>query len=338
MIDFRSDTVTRPTPAMRKAMFEAVVGDDVYQDDPTVNDLESEAARMLGKEAALFVPSGHMGNQVAIMTHTNRGDEIILGANSHIKTYEVGAAAVLSGVSFHTVPEENGMMDVRGVDHGVRMQDIHYPKTSLICVENAHGSGRVAPLSYMESIRNIADQHSLKVHLDGARIFNAATALEVEAKTIAAYADSVMFCLSKGLSAPIGSMLVGSKAFIERARKHRKMLGGGMRQAGMLAAAGLIALKAMTARLQEDHDNARYLAKKLAGLEGFEVDESALDINMVFVRSPYDLNKLKKELKEEGILLGGYKGEYMRLVCHHDISKDDVDALIGALKKHLGLQ
>ncbi|MFW5895017.1 MAG: low-specificity L-threonine aldolase [Bacillota bacterium] len=337
MIDFRSDTVTKPTPAMRKAMYEAVVGDDVYQDDPTVNELESEAARMLGKEAALFVPSGHMGNQVAIMSHTERGDEIILGDHSHIKTYEVGAAAVLSGVSFHTVAEENGMMDVRGVDHGVRMKDIHFPKTSLICIENAHGSGRVAPLSYMESIRNIADQHGLKVHLDGARIFNAATALDVEAKTIAAYADSVMFCLSKGLSAPVGSMLVGSKTFIERARRNRKIVGGGMRQVGVLAAAGFIALKEMTKRLQEDHDNAQYLAEKLNELEGFEVDETARDINMVFVRSPYDLNKLKKKMKEEGILLGGYKGEYMRLVCHHDLSRNDVDTLIEALKKHLDL-
>lgn len=337
MIDFRSDTVTKPTETMRKAMYEAVVGDDVYKDDPTVNELEREAASMLGKEAALFVPSGHMGNQVAIMSHTRRGDEIILGAHSHIKTYEVGAAAVLSGVSFHTVKENAGMMDVRAVDHGVRSEDVHFPPTSLICVENAHGSGHVAPLSYLESIRNIADQHGLKVHLDGARLFNAATHLKTDVKTIAGYADSVMFCLSKGLSAPIGSMLVGSKVFIERARKNRKMLGGGMRQLGVLAAPGFVALKEMSTRLQEDHDNADYLAKRLDALEGFEVHKGARDINMVFVRSVHDLNKLKKPLREEGILLGGYKGEYMRFVCHHGVSRQDIDTLEDALRRHLSL-
>ncbi len=337
MIDFRSDTVTRPTSAMRRAMAEAVVGDDVYGDDPTINALEKEAATMVGKEAALFIPSGHMGNQIALMTHTNRGDEIILGEHSHIKTYEVGAAAVLSAISFHTVAETHGMMDVRGVDHGVRKRDIHFPETSLICVENAHGTGRVAPLSYMESIRNIADEHRLKVHLDGARIFNAAAHLETDALTIADYADSVMFCLSKGLSAPVGSILAGDREFIDRARKHRKMLGGGMRQAGILAAAGMLSLKEMTVRLQDDHDNASYLADRLTELEGFEIDFSARDINMVFFRCPYDLDKLRDALAEEGILLGGYKGEYMRLVCHKDIKRQDIDLLIDALTRHLEL-
>jgi len=335
MIDFRSDTVTKPTLAMREAMASAMVGDDVYGDDPTVNELERLAAHITGKEAALFVPSGTMGNQIAIMTHTARGDEFILGRNSHIKNYEVGAAAVLSGVSYHLVDDDAGMLNINEIKRGIRGIDVHYPTTSLICMENAHGTGKVAPVSYMKEVYELAKEHSIFVHTDGARIFNAAVSLGVDVKELAQYTDSLMFCLSKGLASPIGSILVGTKDFIHQARRNRKMLGGGMRQVGILASAGIISLKEMTKRLVIDHEHAKYLAKELDQLEGFEVDQHHLDINMVFVKSIYDLDVLKEYLIQKDILLGGYKGAYMRLVCHNDINKDDIDTFILATKSWL---
>ena len=333
MIDFRSDTVTKPTKAMREAMTNAVVGDDVYGDDPTVNELEILAAKMLGKEAALFVASGTMGNQIAIMTHTNRGNEIILGENCHIKNYEVGAAAVLSGVSYHLIDDSSGMLDIDQVRKGIRGIDIHYPTTSLICMENAHGTGKVAPISYMKEIYELAKEHNINVHLDGARIFNAATSLKKDVKELAQYTDSAMFCLSKGLASPIGSILVGTRTFIDQARKNRKMLGGGMRQVGILAAAGFISLKEMTKRLYLDHEHAKYLANQLDQLEGFDVDKDHLDIDMVFMKSSYNLMELNDYLAPKGILLGGYKGEYMRLVCHNDIQKSDIDIFMKEIQK-----
>ncbi|TVP95528.1 MAG: low-specificity L-threonine aldolase [Acholeplasmatales bacterium] len=337
MIDFRSDTLTQPTPAMREAMYQAVVGDDVYEEDPTLKTLEDTAARMLDKEAALFVPSGTMGNQLAIMAHTARGDEIIVGSRSHIKNYEVGAAAVLSAVSFHLIEEQRGILPLDAIEKGIRRDDIHHPKTGLICLENAHGTGVVIPLDAMQAIYHLATTHTIPVHLDGARLFNAATHLNCSPKAIAQYADSVMFCLSKGLSAPVGSLLVGSCAFIHRARKYRKMLGGGMRQAGVLGAAGLLALKTMITRLETDHQNARYLAKQLSTLPGFTVDFDALDINMVFVKTTYDRVKLHQALLEQGIHLGAYKGDTMRLVCHHDIRQDDIDTFMDALRTTIEL-
>ncbi len=337
MIDLRSDTVTKPTKDMRKAMSEAEVGDDVYGDDPTINELERRAALVVGKEAALYVPSGTMGNQIALMSHTKRGDEVILGAHSHIKTYEVGAAAVLSSVNFHTIDEKRGAMPIEGIEKAVREEDIHFPDTGLICLENAHGTGVVLPIDYMKKTNSLANEKNIPIHLDGARLFNAATALDVDVKMITREVDSVMFCLSKGLASPVGSILAGSKAFINRARRYRKMLGGGMRQAGILAAAGLISLNEMTKRLHIDHDNATYLAHQLNTLKGFEVNMDARDINMVFVKSDYDLNLLKKPLKAKGLLLGGYKGEYMRMVTHNDIAKEDIDTLIEALKTELSL-
>jgi len=276
----------------------------------------------------LFVPSGTMGNQLAIMTHTARGDEIILGRNSHIKNYEVGGAAVLSGVSYHLVDDASGMLDLGQVKKGIRGIDIHYPTTSLICMENAHGSGKVAPLSYMKEIYDLAKQHDISVHTDGARIFNAATHLKIEVKELAKYTDSLMFCLSKGLASPIGSILVGSKEFIYKARRNRKMLGGGMRQVGVLAAAGLISLRDMTVRLANDHLHAQYLANALDKIPGFSVDFDHLDINMVFVKSKHNLEDLKEFLAPKQILLGGYKGDYMRLVCHNDITKASIDTLL----------
>ncbi len=332
MIDFRSDTVTKPNTAMRQAMAEARVGDDVYEDDPTVTTLEHTAAKILNKEAALFVPSGTMGNQLAIMAHTARGDEIIVGAHSHIKNYEVGAAAVLSAVSFHLLEETRGILPLEALKQSIRGQDIHYPKTGLICLETAHGSGVVAPLEAMQAIYHFAKDQTIPVHLDGARLFNAAVHLNCPPAAIAQTADSVMFCLSKGLAAPIGSLLVGTKPFIEKARKYRKMLGGGMRQVGVIAAPALLALNTMTTRLKSDHAHAQKLAKQLAELPGFTVDFDALDINMVFVKTAYDREVLHNAMLKKGILLGGYKGDMMRLVCHHDITERDIDTCITALK------
>ena len=255
-IDLRSDTVTMPTEEMRKAMAEAEVGDDVYEDDPTVNRLQELAAEMVGKEAALFVPSGTFGNQLCVLTHTRRGDEVILGEDCHIVLHEVGGAAVIAGVQLRTLKSNNGMLDPADVEAAIRPgDDIHYPHTGLICVENAHGLGTAIPVNNLQAIKKIGEEHGIPVHMDGARIFNAAVALGVDAKEIAACADSVQFCLSKGLAAPVGSLVAGTKEFIEIARKNRKLMGGGMRQAGILAAAGIIALEKMTKRLHIDHEN-----------------------------------------------------------------------------------
>lgn len=335
MIDFRSDTVTRPTPKMRESMMNAIVGDDVYQDDPTINELERIAAEMTGKEASLFVTSGTMGNQLAIYAQTKRGDEIILGSQSHIKNYEVGASAVISGVSFHTIDEVEGMIPLSIMKKGIRGNDIHYPDTGLICIENAHGSGVVLPLSYMEEVHQLAQKNNLKVHLDGARLFNASTHLKIDAKEICGYVDSVTFCLSKGLAAPIGSMLCGTSGFIERARRGRKLLGGGMRQVGVLGAPGIIALKEMSSRLNEDHDNALYLATELDKLEQFEVDKKRLDINMVFVDSTIEFEQLAQYLKQHDIIIGGYKNKSIRLACHNDIKRQDIDFFIQKIKEYL---
>ncbi|MCF7926461.1 MAG: low-specificity L-threonine aldolase [Candidatus Izimaplasma sp.] len=335
MIDFRSDTVTKPTKKMRESMMNATVGDDVYQDDPTINKLEALAAKMTGKEAALFVTSGTMGNQLAIMTHTQRGDEIILGSHSHIKTYEVGASAVLSGVSFHLLNETRGKLPIQELKTAIRGEDIHYPNTSLICLENAHGSGVVFGPEYMKKVHELAQQKGVFVHLDGARLFNAATHLKVDLKAITKHVDSVTFCLSKGLASPVGSLLCGTNAFIQKARKYRKMLGGGMRQAGVLAAPGLISLKEMTKRLNDDHKHAQYLADKLNNYDEFDVNFDVLDINMVFTKSSLDFKDLATYLKQQNIIIGGYKGEYLRIAIHNDISKKDIDALLDHIEAYI---
>jgi threonine aldolase len=335
MIDFRSDTVTLPTAEMRDAMAKAVVGDDVYRDDPTILKLEKLAAEITGFDDALFVTSGTMGNQLSIMTHTSRGDEIIVGAQSHIKNYEVGATAVISGVTLHIIHENRGMMPLNEIENAIRIEDIHYPPTRLICLENAHGSGVVLPIQYMESVSKIAKMHGVKVHLDGARLFNAATALDVSVKDITRYVDSVTFCLSKGLASPIGSIICGSKDFIQKARKGRKLLGGGMRQVGILGAAGLISLEKMTKRLYIDHENAQYLAKKLNLLDEFEVDFSRLDINMVFAKSTLNFDELASYLKKQKIKIGGYKNSVIRLACHNDIKKEDIDTLIFHIQSYI---
>ena len=333
MIDFRSDTVTRPTNDMRLAMANAIVGDDVYEDDPTIKELEALAAKMTGKEAGLFVTSGTLGNQLSIYTHTKRGDEIIVGSKAHIKNYEVGATAIISSVSYHLVDEVDGMMPLKSIKYGIRGTDIHYPDSSLICLENAHGSGKVLPLNYMKSVYELAKENNLKVHLDGARLFNAATHLNVDASEICQYVDSVTFCLSKGLASPIGSVLCSTKEFIEKARRGRKMLGGGMRQVGILGAAGIISLKEMTKRLNIDHENAKYLANKLQEMKEIEVDYTSLDINMVFLKSSIDFVQLEEYLYKKGIIISGNRGKKIRLATHNDISRENIDQLVQYIKE-----
>ena len=335
-IDLRSDTVTMPTEEMRVAMANAPVGDDVYGDDPTVNELERIAAHLVGKEAALFVPSGTFGNQLALLTHTRRGDEVILEHNAHIVIHEVGGSAIIAGVQLRTIHGDNGAMDPTLVEKAIRPDDIHMPKTGLICVEEAHGCGAVVPLENLIAIKEIANRHNIPVHMDGARVFNAATTLKVDVKEITKNCDSVMFCLSKGLCAPVGSILAGSKEFIDIARKNRKLMGGGLRQAGILAAAGIIALEKMAARLHVDHENAEYMARKLSEVKGINVDFSRRDINMVFFTIEEGLvedNVLVDSFLDAGIKINGIEdGEY-RFVTNNDVTKEDIDFAVNKLKE-----
>ncbi|HOI64327.1 MAG TPA: low-specificity L-threonine aldolase [Mesotoga sp.] len=333
-IDLRSDTVTLPGEEMRAAMANAEVGDDVYGDDPTVNRLEEIAARRLGKEAAIFVPSGTFGNQLSILTHTLRGDEVIIPASNHIIVHEAGASAVIAGVQMRTLDCDDGMPSVDRILKAIRGEDLHYPRTGLICLENAHSSGRVLPMEYMKEVYSIARERAIPVHLDGARIFNAAVSLGIDAREIASKADSVMFCLSKGLGAPIGSMLVGTKDFIARARKGRKIMGGAMRQAGIIAAAGIIAIEKMIDRLGEDHENARYLAKKLEEIKGVEIMRDRLDINMVFFKLGSGRPEaIVNELYREGIKINPPEGDEWRLVTNLDVSRSDLDTFIARFAK-----
>jgi len=333
MIDLRSDTVTKPTQAMRDAMSAAAVGDDVYGDDPTVNKLEIEAASRMGKEAALFVPSGTMGNQIALMTHCRRGDEALLDGQCHIAVHEVGAAAVLSGVTLHTVPSQNGSMLLNDLNVAYRDPDIHYPEPSLLCLENAHSFGTVMSLREMNQYWDWAKARGLAVHLDGARVFNAAVHLRCEAARIAQFADSVMFCLSKGLCAPVGSVLCGTANFIARARKHRKLLGGGMRQVGILAAAGQVALRDMTARLGEDHERAERLSARLADcLPKLRINSSRRDINMVWANVDCDSAEFTDFLRKRGVLINPPGRGILRLMTHHDVSDADLEAATTAIR------
>lgn len=340
MIDLRSDTVTKPTQAMRDAMATAEVGDDVYGEDPTVLRLEELAARMLGKEAGLFVVSGTMGNQVAIMTHTQRGDELITEAESHIFYYEVGDIAVLSGVQARQVPGKRGIMDPDDVKHAIRdASNIHFPRTSLIALENTHnrGGGKVWPIEYVREIAGTAREHGIAIHMDGARIFNASVASGIVPDVWASYADSVMFCLSKGLCAPIGSLLVGSREYIDKARKNRKRLGGGLRQAGIIAAAGIVALETMVDRLAEDHANAKLLATELAKL-GYGADPAEAETNMAMVdiaASGRDAPAFVRAIKEKGVLCNAVTPTTVRLVTHHDVTNQQCYEAVQAFKSLL---
>ena len=338
-IDLRSDTVTVPTDQMRQAMFEAVVGDDVYGDDATINELERLAAERFGKEAACFMPTGTMSNQTAVFTWVrNRGDEVILPDNCHIVVHEAGAAAIIAGAQLRTVQNVAGEMPLEIVEHYIRKDptDIHQPATALISYENADSDGQVRSVEYMKSVWELAKKYDLPVHIDGARIFNAATYLGVDVKEMAQYADSISVCLSKGLCAPVGSVLVGSKEFIDLARRKRKILGGGMRQAGILAAAGIVALAEMTDRLQEDHDNAAYMAERLTEVEGLEVYKERQQIDMVFFKLkgyPLDSAKLVEYMAENNVIINGEDNGMMRYVTHAYVSREEIDTVIELMKK-----
>ncbi|WP_199155048.1 low-specificity L-threonine aldolase [Chromobacterium sp. ASV23] len=337
-IDLRSDTVTQPTPAMRQAMFDAPVGDDVYGDDPTVLKLEALAADTLGKEAALFVPSGTFGNQLALYTHCRRGDEVIAEDNSHLVWHEAGAAAVIAGAHMRTIEGEGGVMAVEAIERRIRVgDDIHEPRTGLICLENAHSNGRVMPLSAMADTAALARAYGVPVHLDGARLFNAAAHLGCEASEIARHVDSVMFCLSKGLAAPVGSILAGRADFIAQARRKRKLLGGGLRQAGVIAAPGILALTEMAARLDEDHQNARYLAEGLAKLPCIDLDPADVHINLVWFRfnAEIDASELMSALKQAGFLANPPHLGAMRLATHWQVSRADIDRLLEVMQRVL---
>ena len=336
-IDLRSDTVTQPTEEMREAMARAVVGDDVYGDDPTVNRLEALAAEKMGKEAALFVPTGTMGNQLAIMAHTRPGDEMIAGVRSHTYLSEGGGAARFSGVSCATVDRPDDFIGPEDVRACIRPNDCHYPVTTLLCLENATNGGTVIPLGEMRASCEAARENGLAIHLDGARVFNTALSLGVRPEELAAPVDSVMFCLSKGLCSPVGSMLCGSKAFVEKARRGRKAMGGGMRQAGVLAACGLLSLEKMTLRLQEDHDNARHLASLLADIPGIEIDPSLVHINMVWWRplSPgFSASGFTTFLRENGVLANGEMNGRYRFVTSREVTKADVETAAGVVKQY----
>lgn len=335
-IDLRSDTVTHPTPRMREAMAIAPVGDDVYGDDPTVLELEQAGARILGKEAALFVASGTMGNQLAIMSQTDRTNEVILPDSCHVIAHEAGAAALLSGVQMRCQPVTDGLMDLARLEATIRKtpEDIHSPRTVLLHYEQADSDGRILPLAYQQSIRRIADHYHVRVHIDGARLFNAATALGEAPATLAAQADTVTVCLSKGLCAPVGSILAGTRETIDLARRKRKILGGGWRQAGILAAAGLIALQEMTLRLGEDHQNAAYLAGQLKSFPDWFKIEREPKINMVFFRLtgyPLPADRLVERLHEVGILINPPDDGLLRLVTHYWITRTQIDQLVTVL-------
>jgi len=323
-IDLRSDTVTRPTAAMRAAMAEAIVGDDQYGEDPTVNALESRAAELMGKDAAVFVPSGTMGNLTAILAHCGRGDEAIIGDESHILWYESGGPATLGGIPLFTLRTDRlGLFDLDQLDGAIRTDRPGYPRTGVVCIENTHNrcGGVVVPMAFMRTIRDLAHRRGVAVHLDGARIFNAAVSLGLPPATIAAEADSVQFCLSKGLGAPVGSIVAGSEEFIVSVRKQRKVLGGAMRQAGVLAAAGLVALETMIDRLPEDHQRAQTLAAGLAGIPGVAVDLETVQTNIVVFKMPagLDQGKLAARCKELGLIVSDYGARGLRMVTHFEI-------------------
>lgn len=339
VIDLRSDTVTLPTEEMREAMRTAPLGDDVFGEDPTVNRLEELAAAKLGKEAALLVPSGTMGNQVALLTHTRRGDEVILEADAHIVHYESGAPAVLSGVMLRPLPGRDGLLAPEQIEAAVRTPDIHTPPTTLISLENTHnrGGGSVYPLATLQAIAAFGNARRIPIHLDGARIFNAALASGVPASAIAACADSVMFCLSKGLSAPVGSLLCGPAEFIARARRFRKMVGGAMRQAGIVAAAGIVALEKMVDRLEVDHANAKRLAEGLARIPGVLLDASQVQTNIVIFRlaPPRAAAALVRALTTEGVKALAVGPAAIRMVTHKDVAAADMDVAVAAVARHL---
>jgi threonine aldolase len=338
VIDLRSDTVTKPTPAMREAMARAEVGDDVYGEDPTVNRLEALAAERLGKEAALFLVSGTMGNLVALLTHCGRGDEVILGDRSHTFLYEQGGMAALGGIVPYTIPNQpDGTLRLADVEGAIRGDNVHFPRSRLVCLENTHNVCNGTPLTpaYVAAVGELAHAHGLAVHVDGARLFNAAAALDVPVRDLVRDVDSVQFCLSKGLSAPVGSMLCGDRAFIDAARRARKVVGGGMRQAGVIAAAGIVALERMADRLAEDHVHARRLAEGLAEIPGLEV--APVHSNIVYFGLTEAVEKsaaqVVAELEAHNVRLLGRGGRQFRAVTHYWVTGEDVEHALAALRE-----
>jgi len=342
IVDLRSDTVTHPTPAMREAMARAEVGDDVFGEDPTVNLLQQVAAERMGKEAGLFVPSGTMGNLAAVLAHCNRGDEVILGNLSHTFLFEGGGVAALGGVMPRTLPNlPDGRLDLEDIKGAIRPDDVHQPVSRLIVLENTHNrcGGTVLSADYIRQVGDLAKERQLKFHIDGARIFNAAVASNTPARVLAEPADSITFCLSKGLCAPVGSVLCGSAEFIHRARRIRKQLGGGMRQAGILAAAGLVALNEMVDRLSEDHRRARELADELSGISGLSVDTKIPASNMVFVslcdEVPQNSTQVAVRLAELGVKVQTVGARRFRMVTHYWVDDEGIQQTINSFKKVL---
>ena len=333
IIDLRSDTVTKPSKAMRQVMANAEVGDDVFGDDPTVNLLQEKVAAMLGKQAALFVPSGTMANLIAILTHTNPGDEVIMEKESHTFNYEVGGAAALAGIQINPLVGDRGILEKDQIEKAIRMPNVHIPQTKLICLENTHnrGSGAIYPLEKIWLISELAKEKGLKMHLDGARIFNASVASGIEVKEYAQYFDSLTFCFSKGLGAPVGSIITGTKEFIQKAHRYRKMLGGGMRQVGILAAAAIYALDNNIKRLAEDHRHARMLADELNKIAGFKVNPDHVETNIVVFdvsNSTFSVNEVVQKMQDNGVLLVPFGATLVRAVTSLAVSSEEIEKTI----------
>jgi threonine aldolase len=336
IIDLRSDTITLPTEEMRRAMYEAELGDDVHREDPTVNRLEELAAEVMGKEAALLTTSGTMSNLLGVLANTRPGDEIIVGSEAHMFWYEVGGASALGGVVIRTIPnDEDGKLDATDVEEAIRSENIHFPKSALLCLENTQNrcGGAVLTCEYTEEISRLAHQHGLQVHLDGARIFNAAVALGVPARELVAPVDTVNFCLSKGLSAPVGSLFCGTRETVERARKWRKMLGGGMRQAGVIAAAGIVAIEKMVDRLAEDHANARRLVGGLAQIPGFSVSPEKVPTNIVNFEFPPEVSDFVIKIGERGVKFLSRSGRSVRAVTNRMVGAEDIEEALGRINR-----
>jgi len=338
-IDLRSDTVTKPCRNMREAMANAEVGDDVFGEDPTVNRLQELSSQIFNTEAALYVASGTMGNEIAIKTHTQPGDEIIIEAKSHIYNFESGAPGLLSGINMHSIHGENGVITAEQIKKAIRLKEHHYPTTRLICLENTHNyaGGAVFPLDEIERIADVARNNSIKMHLDGARIFNAVVSTGIEPDKYAQYFDSITFCVSKGLGAPVGSVLMGNHEFINSARKYRKMFGGGMRQAGIIAAAGIYALEHNVKQLSEDHKNAKHLAAALQKTKTFDVNLDNVQSNIVIFRlNDTTLTPVEaaSKLADYGILVFPFGENQLRAVTHRDVSDEDIDEVSDRLLKY----
>ena len=338
MIDLRSDTVTKPTPPMREAMMAAEVGDDVFGEDPTVNRLQENVAALLGKEAGLFMVSGSMSNQVAVKTHTQPGDEVILDREAHIGVYECGTPAAFSGVMLATIPGKNGFFTAEEAELAVRPLNEHHPRTRLVSIENTHNraGGTICPLELIEGVHAVSASHGLAMHLDGARLWNASVATGIPLKTYASRFDSVSVCFSKGLGAPVGSMLVGTREFISKAHRFRKMFGGGMRQAGVLAAAAQYAVDHHIDRLADDHKNARRFAESVAGLPGIRIDLDTVQTNIVLIRlsgAKWTAVEAVSRLKERGLLVIATGPDRLRAVFHLDVSAGQTDAAVESFRR-----